>query len=149
LKIAFDENVPSEMAMVFQTLAKQIGVLNAEIVLAKSYRPDGEKGDEHWTRRFAADGGQVVISGDTRMRSRVHELAALVESGLVTYFSERKWSTVSFFTKSAMLLHWWKPVRDHMETAQRGTCWEIPFQWQWKDLVNVSADPQAIKAKKG
>jgi hypothetical protein len=136
------------MATVFQTLGKEEGVLKAEVVLAKTYRPHGESGDEHWTRRFAADGGQIIISGDTRMRARLHELAALVESGLVTYFFQRQWSDASFFTKSAMLLHWWKPVRDHMDTAAKGTCWEIPYQWTWKDLVNVSADPKAIKEKK-
>jgi hypothetical protein len=136
------------MAMVFQALANGGGVLNAEIVLAKNYRPDGESGDEHWTRRFAADGGQVIISGDTRMRSRLHELAALVESDLVTYFFQRQWSNASFFTKSAMLLHWWPTVRKHMDTAPKGTCWEIPYQWSWKDLENVSADPKDIKNKK-
>jgi hypothetical protein len=148
LKIAFDENILPIMAMVFQTLAKEEGVLKAKIVLAKDYTLKDERGDAHWTRRFAADGGQVIISGDTRMRSRLHELAALVESGLVTYMFQRQWSAGSFFSKSAMLLHWWKPARDHMETAAIRTCWEIPYQWTWKELENVSADPQAIKAKK-
>lgn len=136
------------MVTVFQTLAKERGVLKAEIVLAKSYRPDGEIGDEHWTRRFADDGGHVIISGDTKMRARLHELAALVESGLVTYFFQRQWTGASFFTKSAMLMHWWPKVREHMGTAAKGTCWEIPYQWTWKDLENVSANPKDIKTKK-
>lgn len=136
------------MATVFQTLAQGGGVLNAQIVLASDYKPRDERGDEHWTRRFATDGGRVIISGDTKMRSRLHELAALVESGLVTYMFQRQWSDKSFFTKSAMLLHWWVPVRAHIDSAPQGTCWEIPFQWAWRDLENVSADPKAIKAKK-
>jgi hypothetical protein len=144
LKIAFDENIPPIMAMIFQSLAKAEGVLEAEIAIAKDYRPAGELGDENWTRRFAADGGSVVISGDTKMRSRIHELAALTETGLITYFFERQWSTAHFFTKSAMLLHWWKPVRAHIDTAAKGTCWEIPYQWTWKDLVNVSANAKEI-----
>lgn len=132
------------MVTVFRSLASDGGVLNCEIVSAKEYRPIDERGDEHWVRRFAKDGGQIVISGDTKMRARVHELAALIEAGLVTYFFERKWSDVSFFTKSAMLLHWWEPVRKHMDTAARATCWEIPYQWTWKDLVDVSVDPSQI-----
>ncbi|HSC17364.1 MAG TPA: hypothetical protein VLC74_00470 [Rhizomicrobium sp.] len=148
MKIAFDENMPPVMASVFQTLAKESGILKAEIVLASSYRPIHERGDEHWARRFAADGGDVVVSGDTRMRSRLHELAALVECGLITYFFERRWSDVNFFTKSAMLLHSWTPVRKHMDTAPKGTCWEIPYSWTWKELENVSADPKAITPTK-
>lgn len=144
MKIAFDENIPSMMVIVFQALAKDGGVLKTQIVTAADYRPKGEKGDEHWVVRFAKDGGQIIISGDTKMHGRLHELAALVESGVVTYFFERKWSTFSFFTKSAMLLHWWPKVREHMDTAGKGTCWEIPCQWLWKDLVDVSVDPQAI-----
>jgi len=136
------------MATVFQTLAKGSGVLGADIVLASDYRPHGEPGDEHWVRRFAKDAGQVIISGDTRMRSRLHELAALSESGVVTYFFQRQWSGGDFFTKSAMLLHWWPKVREHMNSAPKGSCWEIPFQWTWKDLSDVTADPKAIKEKK-
>jgi PIN like domain len=148
LKIALDENIPHLMVIVFQTLAKEGSVLNGQIVSARDYRPFSEQGDEHWIRRFAADGGQVVISGDTRMRSRIHELAALVECGLITYFFERRWSAVNFYTKSAMLLHWWQAIRAHMDMAAKGTCWEIPHQWQWKDLVDVSIDPKKITPKR-
>ena len=81
--------------------------IDIDLVLAKDYRPDGEKGDEHWVKRFANDGGQVIISGDTRLHSRLHEVAALVEAAMITYCFERAWSTGNFFTKSAMLLHWW------------------------------------------
>lgn len=148
MKISFDENIPPLMAKVFQTLAQEKGVLNAQICIAKDYRPAEERGDEHWVRRFAADYGNVVISGDTRLRSNVHERAALAECGLITYCFERRWSDVRFFTKSAMLLHWWPMIRDHMDTAAKGTCWEIPFVWTWKDIVNVSADPKAISQAK-
>lgn len=99
--------------------------------------------------RFAQDGGQVVISGDTRLRSRPHELAAIVECGLIAYCFERRWSDKNFFTKSAMLLHWWPKIREHMKSAPKGTCWEIPFQWNWKDLIDVTADPAKISKTKG
>lgn len=145
MKIAFDENVPRGMVRVFQALAGDEEALKAVIVSARDYRPDQERGDEHWVKRFAQDGGGFIISGDVHMRSRRHELAALVELGLVTYFFEGRWSTANFFTKSAMLLHWWPILAEHMLTASRGTCWEIPYQWTWKDLTDVSADPSQIE----
>ncbi len=148
MKIAFDENIPIQMVKVFQTLASDEGVLNAKIVQAKKYRPADERGDEHWVRRFASDHGQVVISGGTKMRSRIHERAALAQCGLVTYCFERHWSVTSFFTKSAMLLQWWPKVREHMDGAPKGSCWEIPFVWNWKDLVDVSANPKEITPTK-
>lgn len=138
------------MVTVFQALAKGGGVLKAEIVTAADYRPKHERGDEHWVRRFASDGGRVVISGDTKMHGRIHELAALVEAGMVTYFFERRWSDMNFYSKSAMLLHWWPNVAKHMENAASGTCWEAPCQWTWKDLADVTIDPKKLsEVRKG
>ena len=148
MKVAFDENLPPVMVKVFQTLATQSHILTAEVVTASNYRPHGERGDEHWVKRFAVDGGRVIVTGDTKMRIRDHERAALVESGLITYCFERQWSDVNFFTKSAMLLHWWTRIRIHMDTAAPGSFWIIPFVWGSKDLEDATVDPREIKKRK-
>jgi hypothetical protein len=144
VKIAFDENIPAAMTRIFVALSQTSEVLTAEIVSVSDYRPITERGDENWLRRFAADGGQIIISGDTRMRARPHELLALSQSGLISYFFERKWSGRNFFTKAAMLMHWWPEVRKQMDTAEKGSCWEIPFPWTYRSLETVTVKPDAL-----
>lgn len=136
------------MVRVFQTLAQHGDALSAEIVTAKNYKPASERGDENWVVRFANDGGQIVLSGDVHLRSRVHERAALAQVGLIAYCFEPKWGQLGFFSKSAMVLHWWPKIRSHMGTANQGTCWEIPFTWNHTDLKDVSALPSQIASTK-
>ena len=75
MKIAFDENVPIAMVRVFQTFAseRQLRKLSGsfEIKSAADYTPrPGDpdyvpRSDVPWLKRFAADGGKVIISGNT------------------------------------------------------------------------------------
>jgi hypothetical protein len=148
VRVALDENIPEMMVRVFETLAHEKHILNAEIISARAYRPNLEKGDDNWVRRFAAAGGDVVISGDVRMRSSLHERAALAEAGVITYCFTERWSQFDNFVKSALLLKWWPAVATHMQTARRGSCWEIPMSWNIVGLKDVSADPTKLSKTK-
>ena len=148
MKIAFDENIPQLMVRVFQTLANDGHVLGVEIFSARAYRPDYEKGDDNWIKRFASSGGQIIISGDVHMRSRIHERAALAQAKVITYFFDGRWSKFGLFTKSAMLLQWWPFLAEHMKAAQPATCWEIPAVWNITELRDVSTDPAKISEEK-
>src|ERR1700733_1539875 len=102
-----------------------------EIKSAKEYAPlPGDpdflrKNDVPWLKRFAADGGKVVISGNTRMRLVPHERLALVEHGFVVIFFENQWSNWKFFRKCALLLHWWPSVATRVKRGKPGF-WYIP-----------------------
>ncbi len=148
MKVAFDENIPELMVRVFQTLTNEGHVLGVEIFSARAYRPDDEKGDDNWIKRFALSGGQIIISGDVHMRSRLHERAALAQAKVVTYFFDGRWGKFNLFTKSAMLLQWWPFLAEHMKSAQPATCWEIPAVWNTTELRNVSTDPAKLSPEK-
>ena len=92
MKIAFDENVPLGMVKVFQTFAseRQLQKLSGgkfDVKSAKDYTPKhGDPAyvrgsDVPWLKRFAADGGRVVISGNTQMKSEPHERLAAAYDG--------------------------------------------------------------------
>ncbi len=148
MKIAFDENIPSAMVRMFRILAeeKQLKKLTSdlEIESAADYAPkvgDGDykrKNDSPWIVRFAKVGGKVIISGDTKMKSRFHERRALVEAGFVTIFFESKWSNWRFFKKCALLLHWWPEIARAAKSAPPGTFWHIPGHWNDGKLRQVS-----------
>jgi ribosomal protein S18 len=106
LKIAFDENVPIAMVRVFNLFAneKQLRKITGkfEIKSAKDYTPQlGDpdylhKNDVPWLKRFAADDGKVVISGNTEMKNQNHERLALIECGFIVIFFEPQWSNWKF-----------------------------------------------------
>ena len=139
MRIAFDENIPIAMVKVFQTFAneKQIRKLaeNLTIESAKDYTPKAtdpdylRKNDEPWIRRFSQAGGNVIISGNTKMMSEPHERLALVETGMVVIFFENRWNNLRFFPKCAILLHWWPKVIHTAKRAEPPSFWRIPSNW--------------------
>jgi hypothetical protein len=156
LKIAFDENVPSAMVKVFQSFAseRQLRKItgNFEIKSAADYTPrPGEpdyhsKNDVPWLKRFAADGGKVIISGDTGMKFVPHERLALVELGLVVIFFESQWSNWKFFRKCALLLHWWPVIATKIKKAKPGF-WHVPCNWSEKGKLRRVSNEDSRKLK--
>jgi hypothetical protein len=138
VKIALDENLPIGLVQVFQELANKGLIPAVELVSAGAYRPSSERGDEGWIPRFAADGGNIVISGDGRMRARRHEAIALSSAKLIVFFFEGSWGKKNIFVKTAMLLNWWPKIIETIGKSEPGQCWEIPFQWNWKEMRDVT-----------
>jgi PIN like domain len=159
LKIAFDENVPIVMVRVFQTFANERQLRkvtgNFEVKSAADYTPRPgahdyiPKNDVPWLRRFAADGGKVVVSGNTQMKNIPHERLALIELGFVVIFFESQWSNWKFFRKCALLLHWWPVIARTVKRAKPGF-WHIPCNWPENGkLRKVSReDPQLLKIER-
>ena len=146
MKLAFDENIPPVFVTIFEPLAKEEKLLPiTEVVSARNYvnSRDG-KGDVPWIRRFSADGGHVIVSGDNRMRKNVHERQALIDEGMIVFLFNPKWNEESFFVKSARLLNWWPKITQVADKANTGTIWKIPNQWQWKELEQLEVpNPEA------
>lgn len=156
MKIAFDENLPIQMVRVFQAFAseKQLKKLTGDfdVTSAKEYTPkpgDADytpKNDVPWLKRFAEDGGKIVISGDTKMRYVPHERKALIDHGFVVIFFEGQWSKWTFFPKCALLLHWWPVVAKKIKSARPGF-WTIPCNWKENGRLRKLSmeDPRALK----
>jgi hypothetical protein len=160
LKVAFDENVPIAMVRVFQTFAserqlkKLIGTI--EVKSAKDYAPtpgDADylpKNDVPWIKRFAADGGKVIISGDTNMRYVPHERLALVEAEMLVFFFDGKWNEWGFFHKCSLLIHHWPAISSRIQRTKRAAkaaFWQIPLSWSEKAKIRRTSldDPQKLK----
>ena len=83
---------------------------------ADDYEPDPtdtdyiKRSDAPWLERFAKDGGDIIISGDTKMYEKPHEVVAIQRTGLVLVLFENKWNDWDFFQKSALLLWHWLAV---------------------------------------
>jgi len=160
LKVAFDENIPAAMVRVFQLFARerqlQHLLTGLEIKSAKDYTPlPGDpdyirKNDVPWLKRFAADGGRIVISGNTRMKKVPHERLALIEGNFVVVFFENRWSGWNFCRKCAFLLHWWPEIARTVKRAKPRSFFHIPSTWEdGAKLRRVSnADQRKLKMER-
>src|SRR5262249_33772045 len=116
--------------------AKKALAMDCEIVPSRDYHRSDENGDENWIRRFERDGGKVIITGDTRIRTRPHERAALAETGVITFVFGPPWNAKKFHDKTSLLINSRPDIVQRSKTARAGSCWEIPYDFS--DTVTIA-----------
>lgn len=147
MKIAFDENIPQKLAAAFKALDGEEGMLRVEIVSARDYPVPKGVGDVPWLQMFAADGGKIVISGDAKMRSKLHEQRALLDAGFIVFFLARRWNRENYYDKSSMLMKWWPEILKKARVAKPGQFFEIPHGWNIKEMREVTPPKEPRKAR--
>jgi hypothetical protein len=157
VKVAFDQNVPIGVVKVLQAFAKekQFSKISGNFIIksAQDYTPQpGDddyraKDDTPWLKRFADDGGKVVISGDVRMRHKPHERLELIEHKLLVIFFEKQWSEWKFWRKCALLIHWWPIIATKIRRHKKPSFFHVPCNWlEDGELRWVSnKDPKEMK----
>ncbi|RVU21177.1 hypothetical protein [Methylobacterium oryzihabitans] len=140
MRVAFDEHIPSALVRVLQSFSNERQFLKLTggytIERARDYAPkiddaDYLKGsDVPWIRRYAAAGGQVIISGDTNMMAEHHERLALLEERMIVCFFGSQWSGWKFYKKCALVINWWPAIVKTMTIAESSTFWRVPTSWQ-------------------
>ncbi len=134
------------MAMVklLASLQRNEDSKNVKVVSSRRYRPSSERGDVHWVRRFAKAGGGVVVSGDNKIRANLHEQAAFLQAGMITFFFDARWNQMPLNSKSAMLMQWWPTIVTKIAESKPGDFWEIPCTWHITEMRHVSPPQEAI-----
>lgn len=127
------------MARVFEVFSKEKSLQRLAkgltVCSARDYAPqigDADyiaKSDVPWVRRFAGDGGRVIISGDARMKRFPHERLALVEAGMIVFFVSEKWNSWQFCRKCSLLIHWWPAIITTGKNAKPSEFYRIPATW--------------------
>lgn len=85
--------------------------------------------DPSWIRKFADDGGHVIISGDANIRRHWPDLIAYTESGLVAFFPPSGFDKLRGFGQASLIIRWWPVIIEKAKCSERGTCWRIPMNW--------------------
>lgn len=130
--------MPAAMLRLFQQLHSERALkhLVAGISLHKVQefypQPDDPdylpKNDAPWIRRYAAAGGRVIVSGNTKMKVVAHERLALVQEGMTVIFFPGVWSNWKFCRKSSLLLHWWPVILKAARKPKPGF-FVVPRAW--------------------
>ncbi|MGE0154183.1 MAG: hypothetical protein AB7R90_16325 [Reyranellaceae bacterium] len=157
MKVVFDQNVPIGLVRVLLNFAseRQFKKLSGNFVFKTAadytpkpgdddYRP---KDDVPWLKRFADDGGKVVISGDVNMKNRPHERLALIEHGFIVIFFEAQWSDWKFWRKCALLIHWWPVIAAKIKRAKKASFYHVPCNWAADGKLRwvSNKDPKLLK----
>ena len=138
MKIAFDEHVPKQVAEALSVLAGGKDKLGLSIHSARDYATPDADSDVPWLQRFAHDGGTVIVSGDVKMRGKLHEQRALSEAGFVVFFMSPAWNRMNMFSKSAMMIQWWPAIVEKLKTARPGQFFQLPHQWTGNEMKEVT-----------
>lgn len=151
------------MVRVFQGFQKEKSLRHLaagiEVGKAQDYYPDQNdpdyavKNDAPWIRRFAAAGGKLVISSDTKMRRRSHERFALVQTNLVVVFFTSQWSGSKFCRKCSLLMHWWPIILEAVTKAAPGfyivsMAWPEEGKAELREVPSIDLKLEKIKRQK-
>lgn len=160
MKIAFDENVPNALVKVFQTFANERQLKRVigdfEVKSAVDYTPKPSdrdyvrKSDVPWIKRFADDGGKVIISGNTEMKHVPHERLALIQAGMLVFFFDGKWNNWDFFRKCSLLIYHWPAIASRIKRVKAPAFWHIPLSWNDKAKLRKTStdDPKKLKLER-
>ena len=108
-----------------RALANLVEVDGHEVVhLAERFARD--EPDESWIPKLGAEGGWVIISGDSRIVRSPHLRAIWRASGLTAFFLARSWLGMSLLDQAWRIIRWWPVIVSQAELVSPGAGFEVP-----------------------
>jgi hypothetical protein len=130
LKIALDEHIAEAIVEALNALSGEDKMLRSEIVSARKYSGSiRAASDVPWIEKFKKDGGQVIVSGDARMRGKLLEQKALSDAGFIVFFPARQWNRLKGHPKTSLLIRWWPFILEKARASAPGKFYEISVAW--------------------
>jgi hypothetical protein len=110
LRFFFDNNLPPRLAKAIQAL-----VATEHEVMHLTDKFAANTTDVTWLKVLGAERDWVLICGDPRITKRPHELKALQEARLLSFFLKGGWTNLTLWVIAHKLVQWWPNI---METAR-------------------------------
>lgn len=126
MKIALDEHISPKVIDAISGLLEDARHGEIIVVSAYKYAEPPARSDVPWLRKFALDGGNVVVTADKKMRSRLHERQALLDLEFIAIFTPANFADMKFMEQAAYLLMWWSVIVNIAKSKNKSTCWELP-----------------------
>jgi hypothetical protein len=122
VKFLLDNNLPPAFATALDSLSRREGF--GSVHHLRDFFDPGIS-DVDWITELGTDGGWAAISGDTRIRTRPHELAAFQAAQLVLVTLAPGWTKLRFWEKAALLIRCWPDICAAVEGATRPSLFEV------------------------
>jgi len=139
LKIRLDECIANQIARaIIEITANRAGY---EV----SYVDHGDGSiDPDWIRKFAADDGTAIVSGDHDILQHWPNLIAYTESGLISFFPPKAYVHLKAYGRAAFWVRWWPAIIEKIKVSNKGDRWRLPMQWTDIDHTKMESlrDPR-------
>jgi len=122
--------------MISPKFAKALRALG-EDVYALRERFAEDTSDEEWLRRIGGEGWPLVTA-DKHILSRPHELQALKEAEVTTFFLGPFFATkTQFWDQAVWLIRNWPKLRQTAQTFKKGSCFSVSQRGKLRSLSVV------------
>ena len=144
MKIRADEHVAPAIIAILQAIA-----LSAEHEI-DSVLTAGDRGssDVHWITRFAAEGGEAILTADTDFIKNPPQVAAVFNTGVKVIHLPAKWAGAEGRLQAAHLLLWWARIESTLGAMKRRECYRPPWNLhETGEMQKVDIDFQSAGKK--
>jgi PIN like domain len=145
LKVRADEHVSKKIVEAVRLLCLKDGWEFSHV------REDNGRrtADETWLPKFAAEGGDAILTGDANIFKRPHQLLAIRETGLISFVLSQPWTQAKKHEQAANIIYWWPRIQTAIEQSNPGDCWPVPFEFDSSEIKKkVINYEKAIKSLK-
>lgn len=139
MKIKLDENIANRIARAVMCITEN----RAGYEVSYVRHGDGSI-DPDWIKKFAAEGGTAIVSGDDKILQHWPNLIAYTESGLISFFPPHEFKALKGFAKAAFYIRWWPAIIEKIKLSKPGDRWRLPMVWVSTDYNKMEAikDPR-------
>lgn len=151
MKIRLDENMSWRVAGALK--AALSGKNGTDVTWVRDFEPP-KTPDPSWIRRFAAEGGHAILSGDHRILQHWPDLIAYTESGLTSFFPPSAYEHMGGYSRAALFMCWFPAIVEKVKSSERGTRWRIPMNWspdvtKFEELKDPRIDTREKQEERG
>jgi hypothetical protein len=148
VKVRADEHVSPKIVRALKEVSLSPGW---ELTCVREFHAP-RTADETWIPKFAAEGGQAIITADAGMLKRPHQIVAIQQSGIIGVLLSSAWAEGRRHFQAASLIYHWPKIEAQLLASQPGDFWRVPSTIDDRDLekivVNYTKAAQAADKKK-
>lgn len=144
MKIRADEHVAPAIIAILQAIALSAGNEIDSVLTA------GDRGssDVHWITKFAAEGGEAILTADTDFIKNPPQVAAVFNTGVKVIHLPAKWAGAEGRLQAAHLLLWWARIETTLASMKPRECYRPPWNLhETGEMQKVDIDFQSANKK--
>jgi PIN like domain len=109
---------------------------------------DRGSADAHWIRKFAQEGGKIIMSADADFFRKPHQVIAVQDNGMILIHLPPKWANAKLHLQAAHILAWRGRLESKFESAKPRECWRPDWNISEDgEMKRVSIDFECARKK--
>ena len=144
MKIRADEHVAPAIVAAIEKMALSSG----NQIDSVSSVGDRGSSDVHWITKFAAEGGDAILTTDTDFIKNPPQVAAVFSTGVKVIHLPARWASAEGRLQAAHVLLWWARIEAKLNAMKPRECYRAPWNIQETgEMQKVDIDFQTANKK--